>query len=275
MVCIFLSWNKKWYWPVTLNETPAAWFHQQTNLWRSASSVFSYLWRFLLPETWGTKRLTVVPNVSLTHWGNLSNLMEMSGVHNCVLALGSLDCNDRSHLGLLVVLLEAAEWTVANRRLGSREIPAGEANVVLIWSSPAAAAAAAKLLQLCPTLRDPIDGSPPGSPIPGILQARTLEWVAISISSAWKWNCSVMCDSATPQTAAHQAPLPMGFSRQEYWSGLPLPSPVFPWTTSTWAPEMEGWLAFGGKMWNSIIGQQYLVLLKDKGPLFCCLLCCC
>ena len=136
MVCIFLSWNKKWYWPVTPNKTPAAWFHHQTNLWRSASSVFSYLWHFLLPETRGTKRLTVVPNVSLTHWGNLSNLMEMSGVHNCVLALGSLDYNDRSHLGLLVVLSEAAEWTIANRRLGSREIPVGEANVVLIWSSP-------------------------------------------------------------------------------------------------------------------------------------------
>ena len=50
------------------------------------------------------------------------------------------------------------------------------------------AAAAAKLLQLCPTLRDPIDGSPPGTPVPEILQARTLEWVAISFSSAWKWK---------------------------------------------------------------------------------------
>ena len=48
----------------------------------------------------------------------------------------------------------------------------------------AAAAAAAKSLQSCPTLRDPIDGSPPGSPVPGILQARTLEWVAISFSNA-------------------------------------------------------------------------------------------
>ena len=48
------------------------------------------------------------------------------------------------------------------------------------------AAAAAKSLQSCPTLCDPIDGSPPGSPVPGILQARTLEWVAISFSNAWK-----------------------------------------------------------------------------------------
>ena len=57
--------------------------------------------------------------------------------------------------------------------------------------SLSAAAAAAKSLQLCPTLRDPIDGSPPGSPIPGILQARTLEWVAISFSNAWKWKVKV------------------------------------------------------------------------------------
>ena len=54
-----------------------------------------------------------------------------------------------------------------------------------------AAAAAAKSLQSCPTLCNPIDGSPPGSPVPGILQARTLEWVAISFSSAWKWKVKV------------------------------------------------------------------------------------
>ena len=96
-------------------------------------------------------------------------------------------------------------------------------NIVLL------AAAAAKLLQLCPTLCDPIDGSPPGSPIPGILQARILEWVAISFSNAWKWKVKVKSLSharllATPWTTAYQAPLSMGFSRQEYWSGVPLPS---------------------------------------------------
>ena len=94
-----------------------------------------------------------------------------------------------------------------------------------------AAAAAAKSLQLCPTLCSPIDGSPPGSPIPGILQARTLEWVAVSFSNAWKWKGKVKSLScvrllATPRTAAHQAPPSMGFSRQEYWSGVPLPSPT-------------------------------------------------
>ena len=96
---------------------------------------------------------------------------------------------------------------------------------------PAAAAAAAKSLQSCPTLCDPIDGSPPGSPIPGILQARTLEWVAISSSNTWRWKVKVKSlshvrPSATPWTAAFQAPPSMGFSRQEYWSGVPLPSPA-------------------------------------------------
>ena len=91
------------------------------------------------------------------------------------------------------------------------------------------AAAAAKLLQLCLTLGDPIDGSPPGSPVPGILQARTLEWVAISFSNAWKWKVKVKSLShvglfETPWTAAYQPPPSMGFSRQEYQSGLPLPS---------------------------------------------------
>ena len=90
-------------------------------------------------------------------------------------------------------------------------------------------AAAAESLQSCPTLCDPIDGSPPGSPVSGILQARTLEWVAISLSNAWKWKVKVKSfsrvrPSATPWTAAYQAPLSMGFSRQEYWSGVPLPS---------------------------------------------------
>ena len=88
----------------------------------------------------------------------------------------------------------------------------------------------AKLLQSCPTLCDPRDGSPPGSPIPGILLARILEWVAISFSNAWKWKVKVKLLShvrllATPWTSAHQAPLSIGFSRQEYWSGVPLPSP--------------------------------------------------
>ena len=91
-------------------------------------------------------------------------------------------------------------------------------------------AAAAKSLQSCPTLCDPIDSSPPGSPVPGILQARTLERVAISFSSAWKWKVKVKSLShvrllATSWTATYQAPLSMGFSRQEHWSGVPFPFP--------------------------------------------------
>ena len=95
-------------------------------------------------------------------------------------------------------------------------------------------AAAAKSLQSCPTLCDPIDSSPPGSPIPRILQARTLEWVAISFSNESKWKVKVKSLNrvrllATPWTAAYQAPPSMGFSRQEYWSGVPLSSPTSVW----------------------------------------------
>ena len=115
-----------------------------------------------------------------------------------------------------------------------REIfPHQESNTCPLLASPvlSPAAAAAKLLQSCPTLCSPIAGSPPGSPVPGILQARTLEWVAISFSNAWKGKVKVKSLScvrlfATPWTAAHQAPLSMGLSRQEHWSGVPSPSPI-------------------------------------------------
>ena len=147
---------------------------------------------------------------------------------------------------------------------------------ISVWA--AAAATAAKLLQSCPTLCDSIDGSPPGSTLRGILQATTLEWIAISFSNAWKWKVKVKSLSrarllatpwtaaqqappshgifqarvlewvaiaffkkvkvkslhharlfATPWAIAHQAPLSMGFSRQEYWSGLPVSSPGSVW----------------------------------------------
>ena len=81
-----------------------------------------------------------------------------------------------------------------------------------------AAAVTAKSLQSCPTLCDPIDGSPPGFPIPRILQARILEWVAISFSDACKWKVKVKSLSCvqllvTPCTTAYKAPPFMGFSR--------------------------------------------------------------
>ena len=89
---------------------------------------------------------------------------------------------------------------------------------------------ACSVIQSCLTLCDLVDCSPPGSSVRGILQARTLEWVAISFSSAWTWKVKVKSLSrlwlcVTPWTAAYQAPPPMGFSRQEDWSGVPLPSP--------------------------------------------------
>ena len=112
------------------------------------------------------------------------------------------------------------------------DVPHMTAKIMTLQETPwiRTIAAAAKSLQSCPTLCNPIDGSPPGSPVHGILQARTLEWVAISFSNSWKWKVKVKSLSrvwllATPWAAAHQAPPSMGFSRQEYWSELPLPSP--------------------------------------------------
>ena len=113
-------------------------------------------------------------------------------------------------------------------------LPGGRATMFAAWGwkkplppseNPAAAA---KSLQLCQTLCDPIDGSPLDSSVPGILQARIMEWVAIAFSNAWKWKVKGKFLSrvrllATPWTTAYQTPPSMGFSRQEYWSGLPLP----------------------------------------------------
>ena len=106
----------------------------------------------------------------------------------------------------------------------------------------AAAAAAAKSLQSFLTLCDPIDGSPPGSTVPGILQARTLSGFPfpspVHESEKRKWSCSVVSDFATPWTAAYQAPPSMGFSRQEYWSGVPLPSLQWTWV---WVNSRSWW----------------------------------
>ena len=108
----------------------------------------------------------------------------------------------------------------------------GSSRVNIRFADMRTAAAAAKSLQSCPTLCNPIDGRSPGSAVPGILQARTMEWVAISFSNAWKWKVKVKSLSrvrllATPWTAAYEAAPSMGFSRQEYWSGVPLPSPIW------------------------------------------------
>ena len=118
--------------------------------------------------------------------------------------------------------VHGAAWNFSERRKNQAEAYCFKAVNV------AAAAAAAKWLQSCLTLCDPRDCSPPGSPVPGILQARTLEWVAISFSNAKVKVNSLSCVQllATPWTAAHQAPPSIGFFRQEHWSGLPLSSPI-------------------------------------------------
>ena len=120
-------------------------------------------------------------------------------------------------------------WEHQNRQVIRFHLPLKVKHSGLSFMKDLLYTATAKSLQSCLTLCDPIDGSPPGSPVSGILQARTLEWVAISFSNAWKWKEKVKSLSrvwllATPWTAAYQAPLSMGFPRQEYWSGLPLPS---------------------------------------------------
>ena len=148
---------------------------------------------------------------------------------------------------ILLIDLHLTNLQVTNLKLANLKRKA------ICWL--AAAATAAKSLQSCLTLCDPIDGSPPGSPIPGILQARTLEWVAISFSNALKWKVKVKSFSsvrllATPWTAAYQAPLSMGFSRQEYWSGVPLVE-IYNWmniqlkiklTIGSWPMEDQNFL---------------------------------
>ena len=143
-------------------------------------------------------------------------------------------CCVTNHLKNLVIswgwLLKASSKTMLSGLLSASKV-LNTSHLHMFSSSTYAATAAAESLQSCPTLCDPMDCSPPGFSIHGILQARTLEWVAISFSNAWKWKVKVKSLSrvwllATPWTAAHQAPLSMGFSRQEYWSGVPLPSPT-------------------------------------------------
>ena len=136
---------------------------------------------------------------------------------------------------LTLLILQTSSW---NRTRLCRELTVFDNCILKCWASlvaqtvknlPTMQHAAAAKSPSCPTPCDPIDSSPPGSPVPGILQARILEWSAISFSNAWKWKVKGKSLSrvqllATPWTAAHQAPPSMGFSRQEYWSRVPLPS---------------------------------------------------
>ena len=159
------------------------------------------------------------------------------------------------------------------KKLGIK--PPYDPAIPLLGIYPAAAAAAAKSLQSCPTLCDPMNSSPPGSSISGILQARTLEWVAISFSIAWKWKVKVKSLSrvqlfATPWTAAHQAPLPMEFSRQEYWSEVPLPSSRYiPWGNQNWKIHMYPIVYYSTWMDKGIVIRiQNGILLSHKRNTF-------
>ena len=159
--------------------------------------------------------------------------------------------------------LTTASWETKHQKYLPKPFPTPSPQKLwnhkgLSFQAAAAAAAAAKSLQSCPILCDSIDGSPPGSPVPGILQARTLGWVAISFSNAWKWKMKVKSLSharllATPWTAAYQAPPSMGFSRQEYWSGVPSPSLHFKLPTCYSAID---------------IGWQHLLVQDRPVPLF-------
>ena len=144
--------------------------------------------------------------------------------------------------------------------------------------------AAARSLQLCLTLCDPIDGSPPGSPVPGILQARTLEWVAISFSNAWKWKVKSLSRVRlliTPWTAAHQAPPSMGLSRQEYWSGVPWNIIMVNICCYCVCGRWARWRAFreereeshGSRVKNDLSVRGYLRLMLQKDPGFFLLKC--
>ena len=113
-------------------------------------------------------------------------------------------------------------------------------------------------------LCDSRDGSPPGSPVPGILQARTLEWVTISFSNAWKWKVKVKSLSldrllATPWIAAYQAPPSMGFSRQKYWSGVPLPSLCVLRRADKTIRKDSNFESIGSIRWKQISGGWFTV----------------
>ena len=124
-------------------------------------------------------------------------------------------------------------------------------------------------------LCNPIDGSPPGSAFSGILQARILEWVAISFSNAWKGKVKVKSLScvqllATPWTAAYQAPLSVGFARQEYWSGVPSPSPLL-----SLGPQFLCVLGLGLGTLQFPDGPYQLCFLVNVQLWWLCVLCLC
>ena len=187
-------------WIVLTNRT---WVGEIKYFYPVTSGVYSYF-LFLLSAVWPWGRKAM--DTCRTMWKRIS-------------PTDSLDCD----LSLAINFTELNCWSFFVICYSSSLI-----NKIRYMS----AAAAAKSLQSCPTLCDPIDSSLLGSSVPGILQARILVWVVIAFSNAWKRKVKMKSLSrarlfATPWTAAYQAPPSMGFSRQEYWSGVPLPSPIY------------------------------------------------
>ena len=158
-------------------------------------------------------------------------------LQSCLTLCDPKDCSPLSSSVHRILQARILDWVAISSFRGSSQ-PRNQTGIAcisyivrkILFNWALQKLAAAKSLQLCPTLYDPTDGSPPGSPIPGILQARTLEWVAISFSNAWKWKVKVKWLShvpllATPWTAAFQAPPSMGFfqARVLEWGFRSLP----------------------------------------------------
>ena len=197
--------------------------------------LFDYMFLFFLPPA-GQNSYVLAPPLSL--WKVPSDLSVSVAYSESEVAQS---CLLFATLWTVAYQARILEWVAISFSRGSSRprdwtwVSCTAGRLFTIWATREAlsyaAAAAAKSLQSCQTLCDPTDSSPPGSSVPGILQARTLEWVAISFSNAWKWKVKGKSLSrvwlfATPWTAGYQAPPSMGFSRQEYWSGVPLPSPT-------------------------------------------------
>ena len=163
----------------------------------------------------------------INYWYNLCCAQSLQ---SCPTLWDAMDCSPPGSSVHGILQARILEWVAMLSSRGSFQ-HRDWTLVFCVSCIAAAAAAAANSLQSCLTLWDPMDCSLPGFSVHGILQARTLEWGAISFSNAWKWKVTVKSLSrvrlfATPWTAAHQAPPSMGFSRQQYWSVVPLPYPL-------------------------------------------------
>ena len=283
---IYTTWRE-----VKSGACRASWFIYINSIWNLRQKKIVSLgqstsnWRYTLKSTQGTlhnwfKETLISLEQSRPCWVHAQNvtanmMLRLQGglrhhAHTPQMRNGALSCAPKTQPFLRTCSL-TSHCVLASVPRGRSQLIQRMDLYFLIWEEMApqpkklrklaAAANAAKSLQSCPTLCNSRDGSPPGSPVPGILQARTLEWVTISFSNAWKWKVKVKSLTrvqllATPGTAAQQAPPPMGFSTQEYWSGVPLPSP------GNWLMDTNGlgW----GCLWEKWVGV-HTKLVTDSG----------